>query len=271
MSMNAVSLGKSFSVERLALLLRNRVIDEAPVVGIGAAIILANNLISLLLVKSAFFNVGPSRTSLWSICLILGGLLLAGGAFKGMHDGKAGTEWILLPATSLEKYGAALVDLALVYPIAASILCAALSALLSLVVGAIGGQGGRVWLPLDLASLKAWGEYAIAVAVLLAGSASFRKAPLIKTAGLFVAYVLAVLALCALGLWAARGFGSVSLRGDLGFANGSFSFYGAGVSARAERIARAAFDVASYALLPAFAVLFGAAKVAEKEGRDEVQ
>jgi hypothetical protein len=273
--MKAQSLDKPFSFERLGLLLRNRVLDEATIVGIGAAIAVAINLITLLLARSAVFNAQPGRTSPWEIGVCLGGLLLAGGAFKGMHDGKAGTDWILLPATGAEKYAAGLLDLAVVFPLAASALGVALSALLALVASAVGGRGAAVWLPIGLGDLRAWADYAIAVSVILAGSTCFRKAALVKTVGLFIAYCLVVLVLGSLGLWA-QGFfgrepGRISVDGSFSIVRGLFSFDGARVSARGQRIASLAVDLTRYALIPAFAVFFGAAKVAEKEGRDEVQ
>ncbi len=270
--MNDTTLAKRFSIERVALLARNRILDEASVVGIGSAAILALNLLGVLLARKAFFNAHGFGGGLWVPAIVVGGLLLAAQAFKGMHDGKSGTDWVLLPATPLEKYAAAFAESVLIYPLAAAVLAMAASAALSLVERLAGGPGGAIWTPFGLRALRAWADYAIAATVLLAGSSALRKAALLKTAGLAMAYGLVIGLVLSLGFWAIFGGGSadISIIGGMGR---SFSFSGAGrdISEAALRAIRIGADAACYAVLPAFAILFGAAKVAEKESRDEVQ
>jgi hypothetical protein len=274
--MTTRGIDKRFSLTRLALLTRNRLLDEVSVVGIGAGVILALNLLGILGGRRAFFNAHGFGGGFWVPAIVVGGLILAAQAFKGMHDGKAGTEWVLLPATPLEKYAAAFVDSALLYPLAAAMGGMALSALLSLLERAAGGPGGAIWTPFRLGALRAWADYAALAVVLLAGSASFRKAALIKTAGLAAAYCLAAGILLSLGFWAffkggsAFGSADISIFGNMGR---GFTISGEGgvVSEAAQRAIGVGADVARYAILPAFAILFGAAKVAEKESRDEVQ
>jgi hypothetical protein len=265
-------IDKRFSFARLALLARNRVLDEAPIVGIGGAVILALNLLVILGARRAFFNAHGFGGGFWVPAIFVGGLILAAQAFRGMHDGKAGTEWVLLPATPLEKYAAAFADSVLLFPLAAAICAIALSAALSLLERAAGGPGGVIWTPFRLQVLRAWADYAVAALVLLAGSASFRKAALIKTAGLAAAYCLAAGILLSLGFWAIFKGGSadISIFGGVGR---GFSASGSGleISKAARDLIAAGADIARYAILPAFAILFGAARVAEKESRDEVQ
>jgi hypothetical protein len=268
--MNTKTLERRFSVERVGLLLRNRIYEEAPVIGIGAAVIFALNLLTLWGSHQPMLNAPRLHGVAWIAVIVIGGLLLAGGAFKGMHDGKAGTDWILLPATPLEKYVAALADSAVVYPIAASAVCAAMSALLALLARLFGVDGGELWLPLDSRILLDWADYAIATSVLLAGSASFRKIPLLKTIGVGSAFFLVMIGLIALGVRAFFGPDGGAAT-HMSYMNGSFNFDGSKVSQRAQDVVRMLFDIARYAILPAFAILFGVAKVIEKEGRDEVQ
>jgi hypothetical protein len=270
--MEARSLDRRFSPSRLALLTRNRLLDEASIVGIGAAVVLALNLLGILLSHRAFFNVQRMSGGFWVPAIALAGLLLAAQAFKGMHDGKAGTEWILLPATPLEKYASAFIDLVILFPLAAALTGMALSALLGLVERAAGGPGIGAWAPSAAEALKAWADYAAAATLFLAGSASFRKAAFIKTAGLALAYGLALGLLVMLGQRALFGGGSAEV--SLFSGTGRFlDFQGSGSSPSegAQRALRLISYAASYAIFPAFAILFGAAKVAEKEGRDEVQ
>jgi hypothetical protein len=272
MSMKTPSLDRRFSFARVALLTRNRLLDEASVAGIGAALIFALNLLGLLVARRAFFNAAAFGEGLWIPTIFVAGILLAAQAFRGMHDGKGGTDWMLLPATPLEKYAAAFLDSVVLFPLAAATAGALMSALLALLERAVGGSGGPVWTPFRIEALRAWADYAAAAVVLLAGSAAFRKAALIKTLGLGVAYSLVVGLILAGGLWAFFGGGSgdIPLFARPGLWMGA-SGSGMKVSAAALRAVRVDADVARYAILPAFAILFGAAKVAEKESRDEVQ
>jgi hypothetical protein len=272
--MEARSLNRRFSIARLALLTRNRLLDEASVVGIGAAAILALNLLSILVARRAFFNYGGMGMNFWIPTIFLAGIFLSAQAFKGMHDGKAGTEWMLLPATPLEKYVAAFADAVILFPLVAAFAGMALSALFSLLERWTGGPGSAVWTPFTLQALRSWADYAIAAVVFLGGSAAFRKAALIKTAGMAAAYGLLVGLLITLGFWLfyAKGSANLELAGSFRY-NWTFnrSGNGAEISDAAQRAVRIGLDIARYAILPAFAILFGAARVAEKESRDEVQ
>jgi hypothetical protein len=271
--MKAQSLERGFSLERMALLLRNRLLEEAPVLGVGAAAVFGVNLVGLALTGQAPFNHmgnwrmngAATQSSAWTWTIVVAGLLLAGMALKGIH-GKTGTDWILLPATPLEKYAAALLDCAFIFPVGAAVAGTLMSLLLALVERVAGGGGGAVWLAWGLEALETWGKYAIAAALFLAGSATFKKSALLKTFALALAYCSAVSLLLALGV---SSFGERNLHA--GFMYGFFRASGMGLSPRASEAVKIGLDIVSYAIFPAFAVLFGAAKVAEKEGRDEVQ
>jgi len=269
MRLSARTLERRFSVERLMLLLRNRLYDDVPAVAIGAAVVLGVNVLGLVLGRIAFFNsMSFGRSSPWVFTIVVAGLLRAGISLKGMHDGRAGTDWLLLPATGIEKYSAALLDIAVVFPLAATAASVGLSALLAFVEGLVGGPGNPVWLP-GLEALKAWGGYAAAATVFIAGSASFRKSAFLKTGGLALAFsIVWSLALALLVMLFVDG----AWGGGFSISNGRFSAGDDSVISRsALRFMRTAMDVALYAALPAFAVLFGAAKVVEKEAKDEVQ
>jgi hypothetical protein len=269
MTMEARMLGQRFSLSRIALLLRNRFIDEASVLGIGASVVVALNLLGILLSRRAFFNAQGMIGGLWIPTIAIAGILLASQAFKGMHDGKSGTDWILLPATPLEKYCAAFIDLVLAFPLAAGLGGAALSTLLGLLERAAGGAGAGAWSPFGLEALRAWADYAAAATIFLAGSAAFRKASFIKTVGMVTAYclVLGLLVMLAFPPILGGGSAQISLLGG----EDMFRFAGRELSAGAQSFMKVLSSVARYAIFPAFAVLFGAAKIAEKESRDEVQ
>jgi hypothetical protein len=259
----------AFSLRRCALLVRNRLYDEAGSVAVGAAVMVGLNLLGLVLSRRAWLNETGSDQA-WSFAVILGGLLLASQAFKGMHDGKAGSEWLLLPASPLEKYAAAAADYLVIYPLAASAGAALASLLLSLVERALGGPGGSVWSPVLAGGFRAWGEYAIAATILMAGSASFRKAPLVKTAGVLTVYVLAMSLLAFIGIIVF--FGHSGDTGDSVLRVGGLAVnFERKLSEGAMRAEGTLLDIARYGLAPAFALLYGYFRVFEKEARDEVQ
>jgi len=265
MTMERNTLDRAFSFRRIWCLLRNRLLEEAATVGIGAAVVVGLNLLGLFFAKRATFNAGGDQA--WTLAICLGGLLLASSAFKPMHDGKAGTEWLLLPASSLEKYLAALAEYALVLPLALSAAAAGASALLALAERAMGGPGLGIWTPMEAGGLAAWGEYAVAVSVFLAGSASFRKAAFLKTVGIASAYVLVVAAL----LGAAWIFFPNPKIAHFSMRDGVVKLIGDDIPAAATGAIGIIFDIARYALVPLFSLIYGWAKVAEKEARDEVQ
>jgi hypothetical protein len=266
--MNAHSLDRRFSFERAALVLRNRLYEEAPTLGVGLAVIVGVNALGFLLSKRFFFNGNGGQ--LWTMAMVLGGILLAAQAFRGMHDGKSGTDWLLLPASPLEKFSAAVVDYVVLYPIAASIAAMALSALFSLIEMAVGRPGGTIWTPFSLHALADWGQYAVTATIFIAGSASFRKASLLKTLGMMVAYAFVLTLVLAAGAWIiskAHGFDNSSFS----FMNGDFRITAGEVPKSAQEAFMWIYRISWYVMVPLFGLAYGYLRVFEKEARDEVQ
>ena len=217
--MNAITLDRGFSFERAGLVLRNRIVEEAPTLGVGLAVVAGINALTFLVSRRFVFN-GNGGT-LWTAAIILSGILLAAQAFKAMHDGKSGTEWLLLPASPLEKFAAAVVDYLILFPVAAALVSTGLSALFHVLELAVGRQAGPIWTPWNLGILKAWGQYAVGATIFIAGSASFRKGAFLKTAAMAMAYAIALGAIITMGAWiVARAQGNVYANFD--FANGHF-------------------------------------------------
>jgi hypothetical protein len=262
--MSNADMDRNFSFRRAGLLLRNRVLEELPALAIGLAIVVAFNLLGLVTSKRVWFN--EAQAYMWAIVIVGAGLLLASQAFKGMHDGKSGTDWLLLPASPLEKYVSAVVDYLVIFPLLGSAVCMGLSALFYFIAGAMGGNGDHIWSPAEIGGFKAWGEYAIAASVCLAGSASFRKIPLLKTIAVVSAYVIVMTGLFAL-------VGYLVFKG-----NGNFSFNDNGLTIDGGKLEKTAEDallwiykIAAFGLVPVFSLLYGYFRVFEKEARDEVQ
>jgi hypothetical protein len=252
-----------YSLRRLYFLVRNRVLEDLGPVLIVSAAVLALNL--LLLLTSGRYNPGSVQS--WGMLLAIGGVFLAGNAFSKMHDGKAGTEWILLPASSAEKYSAALVMYLIVYPVFASLI----AVLETLIITGIGYfiQGSSLWMynPVSPVIYNNYLNYAFFVLLAMAGSARFRKFAIGKTAAIIFSFILLGSLLLVLGLLlfddegrqilfnGVRGH-SVEIRRTLDLSED-----------RAMQILMQIFQAGT----AAFALGYGYALVREKEARDEVQ
>jgi hypothetical protein len=241
--------------------------DDAPALAIGAGILAGLNLLGIIVGRRAVMNESGGQA--WTAMLIAAGFLMAGSAFKGMHDGRAGTDWLLLPASNVEKYAAALITYMVVYPIAASLAALGLSALLSLIELAAGGPGGRIWNPLSSVGLRGWINYMTGALVFIAGSAAFRKRAFIKTLGVSVAYGLAAAGIFFLTVYFTRRLRGLPVptisvfRGKV-TVDGDFSM-------QASPVVNIIMETVRYALIPLFSLFYGYFRVAEKEARDEVQ
>ncbi|HWP68723.1 MAG TPA: hypothetical protein VN437_05425 [Rectinemataceae bacterium] len=265
--MTKETLRKPFSLARVALLMKNRALEDFPGVAIGAGILAGINILTIIIGGRAVVN--DSGGQLWTMFISLTGLLLAGSAFKGMHDGRSGTDWILLPATDLEKYAAALVTYLIVFPLASAVAMTGLSAFVSLVELVAGGPGGRIWNPLHSAVLSGWIDYATGTLILAAGSATFRKRALIKTIGVTIAYVLVASGILLAAVYFVRKAGGLPMP-DFVNNNGDLRIAG-DLSIKTPPAIDTIMGIARYALVPIFALLYGYFRVAEKEARDEVQ
>jgi len=265
--MTKATLSTPFSAARVTLLCRNRALEDLPALGIGAGVLVGINLLTLLFAGRTSMNDTDGQS--WTFAIILAGFILASAAFRGMHDGRGGTDWILLPASGAEKYVAALFSYLFAYPIAASIATMALSAILSLIELAAGGPGGNIWNPIAAIGLKGWANYAIAALVLAVGSAAFRKRALIKTIGVIVAFSLAAAGIFFLAVFIVR-----DLRGLPSFSfiasHGGFSVDG-DFAWKAPPAVDVLLNIACYAVLPIASLAYGYFRVAEKEALDEVQ
>lgn len=263
--MKTSTLDNKFSFSRGGQLLSNRIIEDATVLGMGLGVVVALNLLSYIFAKSFWFNHSPST---WSMAILFSGFILAGQAFKAMHDGRSGTDWLLLPASPLEKYLAALVEYIILFPLAAAGVATGLSALFYLIETATGGRGGVIWTPWNLESLKAWGSYAIFALAFLAGSAHFRKAALLKSLAVLVLYGLGIAIVLSLGAWLLF---RTSVMASFNAHDGMLSFNGKDIPETAKTALEWIGRLACAVVLPVFSLGYGYLRVFEKEARDAVQ
>lgn len=270
--MIAIDANARFSPARTALLTRNLAASELPMAVITLGIVVGLNLVTLILGGEAPINNGMSpgggSAPLWGVGLTLTGLYYASRAFKGMH-GRYGTEWLLLPATSAEKYLAALAWLFVVWPIGSATAAAAASTLLWGIQSLTGDVAGLPWHPFQRSYLEALLSYWSVAPVLIAGSAVFRKNALVKTAGVGAAAAVALVLLSA--PFMTRLFRESGLAGNLSFMNGRWLAEGDPRLESAANLTQVLTDIWRYAILPCFALVFAYFRVAEKEAADEVQ
>lgn len=267
--MKREDIDRTYSFKRIGLLMRNKAYEDMPSLGIGLAILAGINLLSILFGKTAVMNDGDAFSYVGVI--IISGLLLSSMDFKSMH-GRTSTDWILLPASALEKYSAALASHVILYPVLASFALMALSAMLSLVERLAGGGGGNIWHPFTKDALRIYGEYAVVAVAFLAGSAAFRKRAFLKTLGLSTTFVLVCSLLVLLGLRIVYGaYSSDSL--SVSFDSGTLSVMGTEI-VNHEGFMRTVMYLVNgvrLILVPVFSLVFGYLRVYEKEARDEVQ
>jgi hypothetical protein len=266
---------KRFSFERAALLLRNRTLDDLPAVAVAAGVLVALNVLSLVSGSAPFMNAAGPGTA-WPAAVFIGGILLAGRAFERMQDGRSGPDWLLLPATSEEKYLSALGMYLAVYPVAASLAAWSISAGSAFLGNLFGVGGGKVWMPLRDIGWTGVSAYLSCAIVAIAGSARFRKFAIGKTAGVAFAW-LAVLAL-GFGLtltlvtseWKSIvNFGS-KMQLNINDGPAGMTINGVALPPATESTLRLVMDLFRW-ISVAFAAIYGFALVKEKEARDEVQ
>jgi hypothetical protein len=263
-----------FSPVRLGWLIRNRILQDLIPLGIGAAIILGINLLTLLPPPHrVWFNNFSHGGFLWTIAVMAVSYILASTAFRDMQSGKSGTDWLLLPATTLEKYLAALLELVIIIPLLALCLATGLSALLAGIQGLAGGTGGAIWTPLDWEYPAVWGTFAVSTLLFLTGSAVFRKQALLKTLGVLTAFALVLSALLSGLAWLLlriTQFGSsdIMINGEF---FGTMNVNGKNAPAWMGTAIAWIWGTLWFGVTPIASVVFGYFRVREKEAKDAVQ
>jgi hypothetical protein len=256
--MTAAALERRFSAERFVLLLRNRLLDDAPAFAVASAAVFGFKLLALVV-----GHAPPSDG--WPLLIGIGGVLLAGRAFERMHDGRGASDWLLLPASPLEKYAAAFAAYLAVYPVVAVAAAALLSALLSVAALLLGSGGAGLWNPLAAKARHGWESYFLLAVFALAGSARFRKIPLVKTAAVGIAWMVLLGALGMGLLFFLNGHGR-----PIFVPHGRFPMRG--IDLPPEKAAVLEYlSTGTRAAAFVLAAAYGYFRVAEKEAVDEVQ
>ncbi|GAB6088911.1 hypothetical protein [Spirochaeta dissipatitropha] len=269
--MSRTDFSVDFNVKRLCWLTYNRVLADLPVALITAGVVIGLNLVSLMLVKEVPINtIGPQgyQGISWGIGIFLLGLYFAGRGFRDMH-GAEGTEWILLPASRLEKFISTLLWLYILWPLASASAAVGGSALLYGLQAVGGTAAGSIWLPFNRTGLQLLLSWWTIIPLFIAGSAAFRKHAIIKTLGVstlvFLGLVMIITPLFRI-LLAGREF-----TGTLQLINGKFIVSGNDVLNSRLNILQLLLDFWRFVAFPGCALLFTYFRISEKEGADAVQ
>jgi hypothetical protein len=265
--MKTETLSKPFSLERVGLLMRNRLFEDVNAIAIVIGVSAGLNVLSLIMGKSALFNrpLNGSGQTIWFMFICLGGILLAGRAFQQMHNGRGGSDWLLLPATPLEKYTAAFASYVVAYPLLASLVAFGLSAVLEGLAFLFNAPRGVIFNPLIGLDEYSITGYVIFASFALAASARFAKLPLVKTAAIAIAWGIAFGLVFMGGLVVFTPEGRTMMTHHHAFLDLHYG-PGRGQEPILEWIMRISCYVSGI-----FAIAYGYFRVAEKEAIDEVQ
>jgi len=263
----------TFSLSRWGRLTFARLVDDSRPLGLALAVVGGLNLITLVVFQNAIFSGSSGDRHLWTLFVSLASILVISGAFRSMHEGRSSTDWILWPATSLEKYGAAVAEVVLV-PTLLAVASSLLSAVLSGVQLLFTGEGAAIWFRWTGFSGVSSIVFLIFLLVILTGAVTFRKHSLWKT-GLVLVGLGFVSSLLIFGVFTVLGLPG-GIQGHWGARTMTFfQFDGPGTawhpSQGALNVVEVLAKVWYFGLLPVFCLVFGWTKVREKEARDEVQ
>jgi hypothetical protein len=110
---------KEFNLRRFSLLIRNDLflnrIYFLISAGVATGILLFFSL--MVIFNQPQFYQAQLLTS-YRLILILGGIIITGKIFKGLHNDVKGSTWLTLPASTLEKFVSRLILLTIMFPLA---------------------------------------------------------------------------------------------------------------------------------------------------------
>ncbi len=235
---------------RTLALIKNRLKADFTPLLLGAVLLLGLQLVFLLL-QLLWGRPGMARSwsgqGPWPQLVVLACFLTSARAFAEMQSGKSATDWLLLPASTAEKYLAALLSTQVLVPVVGSLVGLTLWAF----------SGPIVW-PQFLGQWQLWGLFFVMNLVFFAGSTVFRKLAFFKTAGVWVAFAL------VLGL-------TFGLLGPFSGRPGLYPMEFSWATDGQTHFLTWFWSFGAYCFTPAAALLFSWFRVQEKEARDAVQ
>jgi hypothetical protein len=261
---------RNLNPSRVLQLIRLRLVPDFTPIAIGIGILAGLNLLTWVFALLLGADTSAFRESRdgygWPALVILACFLTSSRAFHAMQSAKSATDWLLLPATTAEKYLATLLQTQVVVPVVTS-----LAGLLMMLVT------DQFAFPREFGAWQMWGFFVVFNLLLFTGSTVFRKFAVLKTVATLVGFATA-LGLVALlffkltgGMHSGSSFfvgmqegwdsqGMKSPEWQLRSAHGDTSWF-----------LQTFWELGIYVFTPICALLFGYFRVAEKEAHHAVQ
>lgn len=171
---------KAFQPARVYLLIRNTLIlNRSSIVTVSAALSVLLFLISLV---DAYGNTNLLfHRNLYLAVFFPSGILLTSRIFKGLHNPITGTQWLLLPASILEKTLSRILITTVVYMAGSLIVYFVFSIVSEGINRAVVSRSHDLFNPFDPVVLKSMLTYLTVQSPFLAGAVYFQKHTLSKT------------------------------------------------------------------------------------------
>ena len=253
-----------FSPRRIAFLIRNRVLSDLTPIALGAAVLLGLGvliqLMSILLTGTTIPRKSGGGMWPWPLLVVLACFLTSSRAFRDMQSAKSATDWILLPATSIEKYLAIFLTTQFVVPV--------LTMLLGLLLWLFDGFSK---LPSFLGQWEFWGMFLVINLVLMTGSTFYRKLAGLKTLGTFIGFGILLVFLGILGVVLLGNGDRLDFDSEIHLGGKDWSFRGQPLAPWVGTFLTWFWSLGVYLVTPLCALAFGFFRVKEKEARDAVQ
>ncbi len=244
---------RELNPQRTVALIKNRLRADFTPLLLGASILLGLELVFLLiqLLWGQRLERGRQTGVLWPQLVVLASFLTSARAFAEMQSGKSATDWLLLPASTAEKYLAALLSTQVLVPFVGSVVGLLLWAL-----------SGPIVFPEYFAMWQPWGIFLVMNLVFFAGATVFRKLAFFKTGAAWVAFALVLV--LTFGLFAQflpsrelrPGFYPMEFMTATGHPGQFLTWF---------------WSFGVFCFTPVAALLFSWFRVKEKEARDAVQ
>lgn len=186
-----------FNFPRVLQLISNDIWQQKIVVLIVAL------LIALICTVQLAYKPSNIDASFYFFLLYVIGFIATGSVFNELHDRQKAYKYLLLPASSLEKFLAKWLLTAIIYPLALLFLLYSLS-LLNFILNTLLGLPGPSYTYMTIFNGDLWlgiCKYIILQAVVLLGAVSFKKYALLKTALVVISFFMLIGALFWVLTW----------------------------------------------------------------------
>ena len=214
-----MNLKRDFNIKRFAALLKKSMFESYRSAIVVSAAVFAVMLIIYVIAAIVGRNSGIDsgftimsargsyalHDSLYSILLVVGGLIVTSLAFSEAHSKTKNHEWLMLPASNIEKMTGRLVLTSVGYAIASLAFYFVFSMIAAGVSSIFLGVNFTIFNPFNREVLLTVAHYLVAHSLFFLGAAFFRKYHFIKTAlslsGLGISFAILLAILARLVFW----------------------------------------------------------------------